>query len=463
MENLIMKSIRLPIAALAALLAFQPGRAELVLNPHEVAASVDFGQIVKGYVKDGVYENQPISRTGVYLTATGTHNERFEVRMTVGGLLWLPLMPPSDASAGARIVQFGPGVGQAQGIYTFGDLQKPSAKLQVGLFPIKYNPDASNLGEYLYRSGTYPGYIWNGGWSYLNSAAYLAQGVRYSLYTFNGMLNHDFTLFMERDIEPIHDLSPGYALTARPLPFLELGAGVVWAHAIALKKETGETGVTPHVAANAYSKTTNRPYNYAGDSSPCKDSLAANASSSDCGYYTFRGFKTMARASFDVGALLGVEQIRAGEFKVYSEVALLGVQDQPFYYENKSERMPVMFGVKLPTFGFLDALSYEMEYHKSRYANTITMPINDNLPLPITSFSDNPINYADGAPENTNDDWKWSVNAKRRLTEGVNLYAQVASDNARHFGVVLATPYDLPATQSPSQWYYVLRLEFGLF
>jgi hypothetical protein len=452
----------LPLAFSAILLAL-PAHADLVVSPKQVGASVDFGQVKSGFIKDDVYKNQPITRTGVYMTTSGVYNERLEIRMTIGGLFWLPLMPPNDFSPGARILQFGPGVGEAQGVYSFGNPAEPSSRLQFGLFPIKYNPDAANLGEYLYRSGTYPGYIWNGGWSYVNSASYLAQGVRWTLPSFNGKLTHDFTLFMERDIEPIHDLSPGYIVTAKPVPFVEVGAGAVWAHAVSLKKETERNGITPNRIENAYSKTTDRPVNYAGDSSPCEDSLTAGSSSSDCGYYTFRGFKTMARASVDVGMLLGLNAIPSGEFKLYSEIALLGVQNQPFYYENRLERMPVMVGLNLPTFGLLDRLAVEAEYHKSRYANTITMPLNDNLPLPITSFQDNPINYADGAYENTKDDWKWSVYGKRRITEAVTLYGQVATDNARHFGVVMATPYDLPATRTIGEWYYVLRLDFGIF
>jgi len=42
---------------------------------------------------------------------------------------------------------------ESQGIYSFGDLDQPWLQLAAGYFPFKYNPQASNLGEYLYRSG----------------------------------------------------------------------------------------------------------------------------------------------------------------------------------------------------------------------------------------------------------------------------------------------------------------------
>lgn len=462
MNSLITKYAAGSLAVLISALAWQPAAADMVVNPHEMAASVDFGQIAKGRIKGATYENQPITRTGVYLTVSGESDERLEVRMTVGGLLWLPLMPPTDASPGARIVQFGPGVGQAQAIYSFGDVENPSSRLQFGLFPIKYNPDAANLGEYLFRSGAYPGYVWNGGWSYVNSASYLAQGVRFNLPTFSGKVTHDFTFFMDRNIEPIHDLSPGYLVTVKPNPVFEFGAGTVWAHAITMKKEGGANGISPKKKDNAYSKTTDRPVNYAGDSSACSDFYAGTnpAGKSDCGYYTFRGFKAMARASVDVGALLSVDAIRPDDFKVYTEIALLGVEDQPFYYDDKSRRMPIMAGVNVPTFGLFDRLAVEMEYYRSRFLNDIGMPLNSNLPLPT---AEPPSTFGPGTKEYTKDDLKWSVYAKRQITEGLTLYAQAASDNARHFDVVMANPYDTPATRTPSEWYYVVRLEFGLY
>ena len=78
-------------------------------------------------------------------------------------------------------------------------------------------------------------------------------------------------------------------------------------------------------------------------------------------HYTFRGLKAMARASLDIGKLLGAEEtLGENAFKLYSEMSLLGIQNQPFFYEKKSERMPVMFGINIPTFKILDVLAFEL-------------------------------------------------------------------------------------------------------
>jgi hypothetical protein len=446
-------------------------QAELVRNPTQVGTSIDLGQIKSGTIYSDApkfdAENQVLTRTGVYLTESGVYNDRLTVRLTIGGLFWFAL--PEGSTFQTKLIKFGPGVGQAQGVYAFGeDPRNPVATLQFGLFPHKYS-ESVNLGEYLYRSGTYPGILYSGGWSYINAASYLAQGLRLSVPLFGGKLVNDLTVYMERDIEPNHDLSPGYMLTAKPLPFIEVGAGAVWSHAITWRKETGETGISPHRTAtspvgmdNAYSKSTGMPVYSAGGanvppSSPCGDSLAIGKTSSDCGYYTFRGFKTMGRVSLDLGMLTGLDIIRPGDFKVYSEIALLGVEDQPYYYEDKTERMPVMVGVNVPTFGVLDRLAFEGEYHKSRFPNTFGSTFEQNLPIPVPSGGDG-YNIPSELKESP---WKWTAYARRTLVDGVTLYAQAANDHMRHFDFT-AKPSPVPATLKSSDWYYVFRLEVGI-
>jgi hypothetical protein len=426
-------------------------RAELVVNPKQAGTAIDLGQVFKDHKK------QTMTRTGVYLTASGTYNEKLEIRATLGGLFWYGF---PELTTAARLVQFGPGVGETQGIYSFGDAKDPSAKLQFGLFANKYNPDARNLGEYLYRSGAYPGYIWTGGWSYLNSASYMAQGAKLSVPTFGDKVTHDFTIFMERDaIAPIHDFSLGYVLAAEPAPFLDLGAGVVWANALSLNPDR----LAPETRQNAYSTETHLPVKGATDS--------ATLDSAHWDYYTFRGFKVMARAALDLGVLLDNARIQPGDFKLYAEVALLGVQDQPYYYERKSERMPIMAGINIPTFGLLNNLTVETEYYKSRYPNTIYYPFDSQQGLPLPLGGDggeaDPKDFSDSAfaldkKKFTADDWKWSVHASRKITEGVTIYAQAASDHLRHINPE-AKPSNKPYTLTPSDWYYVVRVEFGLF
>ncbi len=436
----------LQVSALAGIFAAVTANADLVRNPPQVSAYVDVGQIVEGNiyagaVLEGPIENQTITRTGVYLTESGVYHDRLTIRMTIGGLFWFAIPETQDFQT--RRVQFGPGVGQVQGIYAFGhDPKNPVATLQFGLFPHKYS-ESVNLGEYLYRSGTYPSMLTSGGWSYINAASFLAQGIRLTVPMLNGTLKHDLTVYMERGLAPAHDLSPGYMVTYKPLPFLELGAGVVWSHAISLDSDR----LAPEDPANAYDKTTGRPVT--GDTAAvneCRDNQT------NCGYYTFKGFKAMARVSADIGSLLGVDGIRPGDFKLYAEAALLGVEDQPYYYEDKMERLPIMFGVNLPTFGLLDRLAVEAEYLNSSFPNSNVEVLQARYPIPVSD----PYSY-----DMNDDSWKWTVYARRRVVDGVTLYAQAASDHLRHFDYA-AVPAAQTATPKASDWYYVIRLEFGM-
>ena len=457
----------------------------LVMKPTVVSAYVDVGQFgeAKNIENDESIAGEPLTRTGAYITVNGVYDDRLEVRLTTGGLFWYP--SPEQPDPAYRLVRFGPGVGQAQAIYSFGEdpLNNPAAKLQFGLFPVKYT-SSHNLGEYLFRSGTYPGYLITGGWSFLNSASYLAQGVRFSLPTLGGMLTHDFTLFMERGVEPIHNFTPGYMFTARPNAMFEFGGGAVYAHGLAWRPSK----LSPKDELNAYSETTGRPVHNeeASNLSPCGEYYktergsppqiidpidstvivlrpgAPAADRSDCGHYTFQGVKLMGRASANLGSLIGHPKVGPEDFKVYAEIALLGVKDYPFYYEKKTERMPVMFGLNIPTFGILDRLSAEVEYRKSRFQNTFGLTYLQTIPVPLDNESVAPWQQFGAAPEETDDDWKWSFYGRKQLTKGVTIHAQAASDHLRHTDYE-AKIHAQPSTVTYKEWYYILRLDFGLF
>ena len=447
-------------SVLAGIAASTPGFADLVRNPTSVGAIFDLGQIVKGTLYDDSQskfngDKQPITRTAVYLTESGTYNDRLSIYLTVGGLFWYAL--PEGTSFQQHRIYFGPGVGQAQGIYNFGsDPKTPAASLQFGLFDYKYS-EAFDLGEYLYRSGTYPGLLVSGGWSYINAASYMAQGARLTVPLFGGKVSNDFTLFMERDLEPTNDLSPGYLLKIKPIPALEIGGGVVWSHAISFNGAR----LDPKQSANEYSLATGHPSENNGGSP---------ADSCPCGYWTFKGFKTMGRISLDIGQLFNSDLIHPGDFKLYSEIALLGVEDQPFFYNKKSERMPMMAGIDIPTFGLLNQLAFEIEYHKSPYPNTNGSELKGQLPVPI-NYGENPFaydlnSYTPAQRDSVEkawkkDDIKWALYARRNITKSISIYAQAADDYLRHF-TFTASPSSIPATSLPSDWYYVLRLEFGI-
>jgi len=194
--------------------------------------------------------------------------------------------------------------------------------------------------------------------------------------------------------------------------------------------------------------------------------VAMNVVSSET--YSRRAVNLMGRISYDFAEGLGLAG--TGPFKVYAEAAVLGVENKPVYYEDRTDRIPVMLGVHVPTFGLLDLLAVETEYLKNPNRNSdmiLTSHINTPLPGPSMAIPD--LDQADytralyAAKSVHRDDWKWSVHAIRSLVPGLQVKVQVANDHFRlhRFGATGPSLAPAPLTQNPSHWYYLARLQWG--
>lgn len=447
----------------------QAEEAQVHFKPVSISGQFDNGQIVggrtnrreqppfngdlsKGINLDGTF----FSRTGVWVTQDATVNDRLEIIVGVGGIFWYAT-PSFKSNPPSQQTQFGPGISQAQGIYTFGDLKNPSAMLQMGYFPYKYNSDAKNLGEYLLRSGTYPSYVVSGGWNMVSSAAYMMQGLRVNVPLWGGKFQSDFLLPMERDLPPLFDISPTYVATVKPVAGIQIGAGVACNHCIAIKP----SAETPHDPANRVIKSVTTTYDTAANTY-----TYAFVRDTTGNYYTFQGVKLMGSVSIDPKAFFPMDFLGPEDLKIYSEVALLGVKNYDYYYNNRWQRMPVMVGINLPTFKLLDVLSVEGEYYNSKFTNDFTGPIYQVLP--VWNVDVDATLPADQAALNASDvrrdNWKWSIYGKKKIIKGVEIYAQAASDHIRTFAINGGMlPITTPLTNhNGKDWYYIVRLQFGI-
>ncbi|MEO6097937.1 MAG: hypothetical protein ABIW76_20660 [Fibrobacteria bacterium] len=469
-------------------------------------------------------ENQPFSRTAVWLTQEATIDEALLVSVGVGGMFWYPL-PAERQEPWARLINFGPGVHIAAATYNLGDVNSPWLRLKMGYFPHKYNPDARNLGEYLFRSGTYPGIINTGGWAIVNSASYGASGLLGSMSFLDDHLKLDVGVFMERDLEPNFDLSPSIVASYDFGGFLELGAGIVFAHLVPFVPEmtSPKNRRAAYYTDPATGKESPLPasqYNNAGlnDSPTADPSVSAVRPNGDSligqdlpaghrsrgileekgftakylsdsangipenrlSYYTFQGQKVMARAAIRPQKLLQSDLLGPNDLTLYGEVALLGIKDYPFYYEKKTERMPVMFGFNFPTFKLLDALTLEFEYHKMRFRNS-SYGVFQNV-LPVWDLGELDMALSDpqewerleagqGTPARVakfnqvhgDPNWWWSLFAKKTVVPGFAVHLQVARDHFRVIGPSRATSFE-PIFHRQGwfdDYYWALKLEFG--
>lgn len=451
---------------------------EVVFKPISITGQFDNGHIVKGRTHKDIlngFENKKMdmdffTRTSVWLTQEATVNERFTISVGVGGILWYT-QPAIEKDPLTMQTMFGPGISQAQGVYKWGDLENPSATLQVGYFPYKYNPDAKNLGEYLLRSGTYPGYLVTGGWNMISSAAFMAQGARVNVPLWGGKFESDFILAMETNLPPLFSLSPTYVATVKPINGIRVGAGISCNHCISARPslESANRLDNAYITGFGIDSADN-------DVDGTADDFKYRVDRDSSHHYTFQGIKVSANASVDPKAFFPMDFLGPEDLKIYGEIAVLGWKNYPYYYEKRTERMPIMGGINLPTFKLLDVLSLEVEYYNNQFANNYRDVLYDAYPTwPI-------FNDASGYPTkaeleaviataadydkswNDRDNWKWTVYGKKEVTKGIRIYAQAASDHLRTFNFNFGPfPAYVPVTnKNGKEWYYLVRLEFGI-
>lgn len=462
--------------------------AKVVMKPTSIGSVVDAGQVVHG---SGNFNRMLVQRTSVWIIQDAEINGRLDIHAGMGGIFWYksPAEKPGSGEAGRfkQLPKFGPGIMRVDMAYRFGDPANPTATLQAGYFPYKYNPDAKNLGEYLLRAGAYPGFLTTGGWNLISGGGIMMQGLRLNSTFWDGRIKADFLLPMEQDRPYVNgDLSPTVVASVAPVRGVEFGAGASCYHCISVKPSR----TSPEIR---YSQARYNRFGYGNgyiidnpnytDTLPLQnfadryDGNNPNANTKylldTSNFYTFQGVKVMARASFDPKAYAPMPMLGPEDLKIFGEIAVLGWENKPFYYEDRTERMPIMFGINLPTraFGYnlLSALSFQMEYYNSPFPN-ITRPSDrvDRLAMPVFSsydasgiLTDDPNLFDMNNRNVTKDNWKWSVFASKEVIRGLRIISQVANDHSR-FPDEWGRYSVAPATVLPQDWYYLVRLELGI-
>lgn len=440
-----------------ALLSVRPaGGAEPTLEEFRPSVATDFGHIVNGRYGNTDLDFHPLNRNTVVLRQGAAFGEHWHFTAGFKGIIWWPFVVNANEPH-QRTLRVDPRVSEILARRDFGS-GATSGFLEFGFFPYKYNPDAVNLGEYLYRSGTYPGIVRSSdGFHLMNHARYEAYGLHARVEQ-AGLLRHDFNLFAEPTTYPVGDLTPAYEITARKSVF-EIGAGIAYNRLLAFAPRLSR----PKTLENAYVEVDSAATGtrvYAGPFASAPSGLLSALESGDSAfqysayYWTQRGIKIMARVSLDLGFLLPADLRGPEDLRFFAEAAVLGWADQVHYYESRRERTPVMLGMNLPALGFLDLLSLQVEHYRT--------PYNDSK-----VFNESGYPRWGGASgrydtsESRRDDWKWSLHAAKSLNRIVKLRVQAANDHLR-LPLFTQNPTETDLTRSPGDWYYLVRLECSL-
>jgi hypothetical protein len=379
----------------------------------------------------GLQENNVVTN----LTLDFNMSEHFKVHLGIEGYVWFNDMPDQPITGGqVRILgpQWSFYIHQAENVYLLGNVTDWfSGELGLGYFPYKYNPDSRNLGEYLFRSGTYPGWIvTNFDWP----KARLTGG-RFSSTLF-GAWHNDILLTTEMELYPLYDLSASWISDYNLAGIFDIGGGIEFARIIPYRNDwtTPKGNIAQGgVVDNSYVKGIG-----------------------DTAYYTFQGTKAMARLSIDPKGISPefFNFLGKDDGKIYGEVAILGLKNQGTLYNKLSERTPVMFGANIPAFKLLDVMACEFEYYTTPYPDNYErqlIPYWDGTPLPwkintATSYSDGHVR------------WKWSVYAKESLGKHFAFIAQAARDHWRSYSSIGYYVHDAGTGMvSNKDWYWALK------
>lgn len=338
-----------------------------------------------------------------------------------------------DDNGTTRRLNFYPYLSRADLLYCFGGRENPLVTLDIGYFPFKYNEDARNLGEYLFRSGTYPQYlITDFDFPMARLLGLRATGKLADVFTWNVLatMNWEWTA--------IGDLNLSAILSYKPVPFVDLGLGGSWCSAVSVNMDN----TTPTINGN-------NDYVYNGKQY----------------YYTFAGHKLMGRFSLDPQTLFPNDLFGKQDFKLYAEAAVLGVVNYPkspdgkIDYSDITKRIPIMGGFNIPAFKILDVLSLEAEWFGSKYVNDMAPIVFDNSPVPLSSTTRTRNDYDPSKPHNE-DDWKWSIYGKKTIADHFNVTFQCARDHMRWVRISYPAEDWREALRSNKDWYYTIKLGY---
>lgn len=384
-------------------------------------------------------------------------------------------------------------VTQARATAYLGDKQAPWLDFTVGNFVYNYHPAVKDLGLYLLRGSVYPGFLASGFQDHRTDTTRAGvMGAR--LHHAMGDFQHDLILMEERDLPPSFDISLAYVARYKAFGALELGAGVNFYRLI--PNEGGLTTPSRGEFPTLYQSDSLVMASAAGYH-PYELQYIEVRGPGDTVFYTHRGTKVMAMFTLDLKPLFGTSGMGPKDLVLYGEAAIIGVKDYGSVYDDIRERIPVMAGINVPTFGLLDHLSLEVEWYGARYrADYSKLGIYNspylrgiNPPGVLTGApSPIPVGYADfdigpdgtlimqsgdtlrvkgtgmDLQDLTRDDLKWSVNVEKVLHRHIRFTGQIAND---HFiprpartGIVAEDAGFREAFTDPRDWYFMFRLGF---
>ncbi len=391
--------------------------------------SMECGQFINSFYLNGqLYDNRPwLLRSKGRLDLQAAIGSHLTIKLSPEILLWYDTYPVETMGNEAFKYPYNQHsdvyFAQAQGIVNIALADFGEMNLVAGVFPYKYNRDTKNLGEYLFRTGARPAYISTDfDFAYARLTGFWVNGIFR-----DGLFTADCMLTSETKVLPTRDWSLSLLAGFHTAPFSASG-GIMFDRLIPVDHSMEK----PEIPQNKYLTEDNEEK-----------------------YMSFGGTKIAVQLSFDPKPLLSStinDVFGENDAKIYSEIAILGTQNFTAYkyyfdtntglsdtnrlvvdsamnyYDDVAKRIPIMFGVTIPTFKLLDYLSLELEYYGWAYPNSTgrVYEFKQLLPHPAQKQSEVPIETFEL------DNWKYSLNFKKTVVQGFSVIGQLARDHTRH-------------------------------
>lgn len=409
------------------------------------------GQMVKCYTQVGSpIEHAWINRTFLDLTFDAIYKERLKMAFGIEGEMWFNFAQRSASSQDPFYVHKENStftLTNANATYSLGDVSSPYLSVTAGLFPYKYNPQARNLGEYLFRSGTYPAFLINN----FDLAYARLTGFKISSDLFDGKLHQDLIYNIETDIPPFYDGTVSYLLDYNLNKMFDFGAGVSFYHLVSVDGQETTPTKGEFQLQNQYIKAPG-----------------------DTEYYTISGTKLMGRLCFDPKAFASTKIFGSEDFKIYAEALILGLESYPandsfnvlgkrrsgyntWGYDSLQNKIPIIFGFNFPTFKILNVLSFEFEWYgcpyPNSYKNRLGAGVHQGYPVPDND------NLRPDKDYTKKDSWKWSIYAKKTfLNDHAGCVLQFARDHIRNTSAINEAYNYEESLSRPDQWYWMAKI-----
>ncbi len=472
-------------------------------QPLSIGALSEVGMLQGGRFSSQTkpFRDEWVDHFAAYLTQSASVDEKWFLNVGIGGVF--EFQKPEDINAqwgGTQYRNFFVGPTTADVEYEVLKNSTQSWKVGMGLFGYKYNADASNLGEYLFRSGPYPTYITTGAYTFVNNSAASLQGLK-SNFT-RGNFSADVFLLTETTMPPLYDISLAGVVRYNVADgLLNLGAGVNFKRLVPIEPSkttvknpnnayfTGPDG-KEYIGNQAYYRNQKEFYGIkiaaagatAADTAHYQefkaqlDSVTAwetpgSAFKPDYSYYTQSGIVLEANASLDPKKWLSPETralFGPNDLRVYTEAAVLGVQNYPVFYKSVSDRMPIMAGINLPGFKFIDLISLQFEYFNSPNINSFYESVSSNGAVPqFVEGTQKLLSHDQYADQLSNDNYSWSLLVKKQLTRGLTFSFQAARDHTRMvskdtYAGPFLDPNEVFYKSGGDNWYWMTQFSFGI-